>query len=201
MRTVLAAAAAVLLALPAPARAESGPLCDTSSDETAARSYERVTGQKIAPRVDCFARAESFPGVVSVGKFAHDRGCRWTTVLDLCAPDPAAREKNAAARAMASAGWATAKEAARGELALKWLTEVMHAHVQWNEPTYWKKAGKPFDKPTAKKEGNGIVARFWASMEAGMTPVYRLVQAEVRFDARGVPGAPKVIAQLEIPIR
>lgn len=192
---------ATILALPTLANAESGPACDTTSDEAAQRSYERVTGNKVLPSVDCFARAESFPGIVSVGKFAHDRGCKWTAVLDLCAADAVSREKNAAARAMASAGWAAAKDEARGSLALKWLVEVMHAHVQWNEPTWWKKSGKTFSKPSGKKEGNGIAARFWASMETGMVPMYRSVLAEVRFDAKGVPGAPKVIERVEVPIK
>lgn len=198
MRTLLLAS---LLTLPTLARAESAPACDTSSDEIARQNYERVTGNKVTYHVDCVERAESFPGIVSVGKFAFDAGCRWSAILDLCAPDPISREKNVAARAMAAAGWGAAKDPRRGELALAWLNEPMHARIQWNEPSDWKKSGKAFSKPSTKKEGQNLVTRFWAMKETGKVPVHRLFFVEVRFDAKGVPGPTKVIDQVEIPIK
>jgi len=81
--------------------------------------YKQLTGEELDTRHDCIQQSSTFPGVVAIGHFAHDDGCRYEQVLVDCQLDP----PQSGSRVLTKAGWRRADTARRVSLARAWLTE------------------------------------------------------------------------------
>lgn len=106
----------------------------------------------------CVARTPLFPGVVMLGDFAYDRGCRatdWVVDCKLTSPGPSAAEL------LARAGWAAASGEQRIEIATEYMHELGLAwagHIT-HDP----------EKPEWKlRDDGGVEAVLWIAEPAGM---------------------------------
>ena len=55
----------------------SAPKCDVSQKDSVRALYKQLTGEDLDTRHDCIQQSSTFPGVVAIGHFAHDDGCRY----------------------------------------------------------------------------------------------------------------------------
>ncbi len=73
----------------------------------------------------CDRQSEDFPGVVALGSFAHNLGCR---LVGVRMGDERGTLAELTPRGLAAAGWAEADQAERSALALRWTEQVALAH-------------------------------------------------------------------------
>src|SRR5262245_15865373 len=124
--------------------------CDTSTDDGVTAAYTKATGKTLPKEHRCATRSKTFPGLVRIGMFAHDRGCIPQGILVGCAMNPT----GFAAAAMAKAGWDKADLAKRKELASAWLTEIDDFSIVSTKPDKFPKAFTPVG---AKADGKNVV--------------------------------------------
>ncbi len=119
---------------------------------------------------DCVAWAPSFPRVVAVGSFAHDRGCE--TVGLLVDRRWHAGDAGVAA-ALATVGFAAAALVEREALARRWVDEVEHAFgdhfVTESELAFELDGSSRFQPVLARTNKLGaVVVEGWTREPAGM---------------------------------
>ncbi|HTR50219.1 MAG TPA: hypothetical protein VMJ10_05885 [Kofleriaceae bacterium] len=163
---------AFALVLAASSAHADSPRCDVSTDAGIDAAYKAATGHEMSTYGGrCVERSETFKGLIVVGSFASDLGCRWEGVLNGCKWN----DRGAPRAAMAAAGWAKANAAKRQELALAWLREIDQVRVE-------------DEKVTADKDK--VTIEYYEHGPVGMTPTpppryhYRVV-----FGADGTHGA------------
>lgn len=148
------------------------------------RLYEKHSGQSIEDSDDfCAEAAYSFPGVYSLGWFAHDRGCMGSEVLW---DRTIASQNEQAPKVLAAYGWEDA--AKREELALNWVRDVMLAWESAVSSTNedFDRADTPaFAAPKAQASDGQVTVLLWVREPAGMLPQSDYYQLQVVFDDGG----------------
>src|SRR4051812_30208596 len=137
----------------------AGPAsCDVSTKDGVRALYKRLANEDLETDHDCIRISGKFVGLVRVGAFYHNDGCRWKQTIYGCQLDP----PDAARRVMAAAGWAKGDAKLRDELALSWLAEVEDISPLGAQPAEWPKRAKIFQPPQSKPTADGgLEVKFW----------------------------------------
>jgi len=168
--------------------------CDLSTDAGIAAAYKKATGKTMSKDNGCVHKSSTFSGLVWVGSFVNDFGCRPEGVLVGCALSPS----GFAAKAMARAGWAKADLATRKKLALAWLKEIDDLSIVESKPD---KFPKPFTAPTATAKGKATVIELWLVAPPGMQPIAYYSRARFTFAEDGTHGDSEAVENLEVPLQ
>ena len=166
---VLALALSCTRADPGPAAAADPAEPFAKDDERAVRAaLAEATGHPVAEDT-CFAWPASFPRVVLVGGFAHDRGCE----LEGMFVDRTYYAEGGRVEAIATRGFSAAKLEDKESIARAWVDEVLHAFdgafVTVSTPAF-ELEGSPKFEPVhvrANKIG-GVVVEGWVQRPSGM---------------------------------
>ena len=172
------------------------PKCDVSTDEAVRALYHKLTSEELDTRHSCLERSGTFAGVVRLGSFAHDHGCKWNHIISQCQIDP----PNAAQQAMAQAGWNKADARTRQKLALAWMTEVEGVDLLRSQPSGWPKDKACRDPDSTPTPDGGLVVRYWVSGRQGKSRARHYWQSEVPFDRDGSHRKAKTIDEVSIEI-
>jgi hypothetical protein len=117
-------AGALILVLAATAAAQDNSQFDLSTNEGVNAAREAISGKKLSDRSKrCIRRDPSLPGIVIVGGFAFDRGCRIEGVF-VKSTYVAADDKGLSRNALEALGWKTANQQQREALARAWSQRV-----------------------------------------------------------------------------
>ena len=174
--------------------------CRIATDAALAEHHRKVAGESLDAR--CVRRVAEgpFAGAIVVGGFAHDRGCRASGVHMRCcfhAPETAA-----AAPLLAAAGWASADDTRRGELAIAFADHILHAFqdrfLRETNP-HFAKAQKRFAPPTVKSSGAGVAVRGWLREPPGMVHQTSYELVEYRFSPTGAHAGTDRVDAFAIP--
>ncbi len=116
----------------------------------------------------CVSWPKSFPGVVLLGSFAHDRGCMRTGAVLDC--KTYVKDWPDAASVLARAGWADANADSRVAIAERYIEEVA--------TEYGGSTARDPARPKYTARGGGVVADVWVDRPSGMrrgrvTDLYR----------------------------
>lgn len=191
--TLLSVALATLPALVCDAQSKT---CDVSTNDGVRALYTKLTGDTLDTKHECIERSTTFPGLIRVGVFYHDRGCRFKHVIVACQLDP----ENVGAQALALAGWGKADVATRERLALSWLREGEGVQIDRTAPERWSQA-KPFSPPKGTATANGgLTLRYWTHGPIGMLPVVTHTLVETTFAADGSHGNAKQLDSVDIKL-
>lgn len=152
------------------------PQCEVGTNDQVRALVHKLSGEELDTRHECIERSATFPGVIRIGTFYYDHGCRWRQVLVGCQLDP----PDAAAKALGAAGWRKADAGERRRLAVAWLREAL------GEDIVAAPAGAT-EVATPTADG-GLKLRFWAHQPARKSARARDAQHEVTFAADGSPG-------------
>lgn len=163
------------------------PACDVSSNDAVRALYRKLSSEELDAKHECIERSAVFPGLVRVGHFAHDRGCRYRQVIVNCQLDP----PDVGRQVLASAGWAKADLAKRQQLALAWLAEGEDEGVLHTQPAQWP-MGKAFTAPqSSATDDGGLLLRYWQGKHRGKTRTTSFRSMEVRFQKDGSHSPPQ----------
>ena len=146
--------------------------------------YEKHSGESIKdPNDFCTEKANSFKGVVSLGWFAHDRGCMGDEIL---VGTEIGKREDMTVKALELNGWKEKDK--QQDLALNWSKEVI---LSWesaldssNEDC--ELASTPtFEAPKSVKNGTGWQVTLWVQRPSGMIPQTSYYQLQIDFEASG----------------
>jgi hypothetical protein len=121
----------------------------------------------------CIERPVALKGIVIVGTFAHDRGCRFDSAF--VNGKRYIDEKDATKAGLKHLGWLKINKEERENLALSW---TKHALLKFSHPL--EKATAEFDQPDTKKfeppksttnEDGSVKVILWIQQPAGMQPI------------------------------
>lgn len=116
---------------------------------------------------NCVSLPERLPGIILLGGFAHDRGCRLQEAIINKQGVSMGREFSTTA--LESLGWKGAGEEKRKELALNWVQDGLLAfETPLTQATEDFKA-ETFQKPQAISHGDGsVTVSLWVKKPSGM---------------------------------
>jgi len=159
---------------------------DLSTDEGVNAAREAVAGKKLDDRSKrCVRRDQSLPGMVVVGGFAFDYGCRFEGVF-ISARYIATEDKGLSRSALEALGWKTANRQLREKLAQAWLERGLFAFVTVLRAKNEDFQNHSFQAPGAvTKETGETVVTLWIRLPSGRVrgKVYQL--REYRFSSDG----------------
>jgi hypothetical protein len=170
--------------------------CDTSSDDGVRAIYHRATGRDLPSDKQwrCIDRVDEFPGVVKVGSFAQDRGCRYEGVVYGCS---FGSTKDVQAKVLAGAGWAKADAKKRGDLAQRWLEGIEDVRMLTSADPAFAAAQKTFAAPEMVPAADGgLTWRYWTST-SGMKRGAHYYHYETSFKPDGSPGEDKQLEDFD----
>lgn len=157
-------------------------------DRAAVReAVKKATGQDPGEDV-CAEWPPSFPRVVVVGSFAHDRGCTFDGLL--VDRTWLTGGEGVSAAGLASAGWAEADMYSREKLAKAWVEEVEQAfggHFVQASTTAFTFDDTPAFDPVRVRTTKvlGVVVEGWIAEPSGMVWEESYHYVEYRFDREG----------------
>lgn len=157
---------------------------DLSSEEAVRAAYKEQVGKELHED-DCVGQT-GVKGVVLIGGFAHDRGCRITggfvngKYID---------EHKLMSEGLALVGWKELGSADRTALAPEWAERVL---FHWGGD-FVKETNKAFDfkdtpafaAPATTEDGETVVVTAWISLPPGMQDIDAYEQIELRFAPDG----------------
>ena len=157
----------LLLSPPAPIRAK---IWDLSTDEKLESAVREATGHGIYEK-SCVVRLSGvFKSVVLIGSWADDAGC---VSEGYFADGHYVKDRNAAAKALVSAGWSDRTK--RKELALAWASNAL-GETQF--------ASNPPPVTRLEPDG-GVVVEGWRHLRGGMIPQTIDNKVRVKFSPSG----------------
>jgi len=156
----------------------------TKAGVNAAR--EAMTGKKLDDRSKNCVRIESdLPGVVAVGGFAYDRGCRFEGAFvksRYFGNEDASLSKSA----LDALGWMAASSKQREKFAQVWVEKGLLAFLTVLSAKNEDFANHSFQAPQAVSQPNGeIVVRLWIRLPSGRSRGRNYQQREHRFSSSG----------------
>ncbi len=159
---------------------------DLSTDEGVNAAREAISGKKVHERSQrCIHRDRSLPGIVIVGGFAFDYGCRLQGSF-IKSTYVATEDKSMSRSALDALGWKTANQQQRETLAQAWVAKgllgFLHVLSEKNEDF----ANHTFQPPeaTTKADGETVVA-LWLRLPSGRARGTSYQLREYRFTKDG----------------
>ena len=177
-------ATSTVTATPTPTPTPTGPTF-TRDDRTAVQAALRSAGVELDDH-DCVTWPASFPRVVVVGSFAHDRGCRNSGLF----VDRKWIAEGGEVEALATRDFVGAKLTDKEAIARAWIDEVEHAFggefVATSEVAFTLEGSRPFT-PVVVRENKvgGVVVEGWERVPPGMRDQSTYVLVSYRFAPDG----------------
>jgi hypothetical protein len=159
---------------------------DLSTDEGVNAAREAITGKKVDERSKrCISRDKGLPGMVVVGGFAYDYGCRFQGVF-IGSRYVATEDKALSKNALEALGWKAANRELREKLALAWLEKGLFAFVTVIRAKNADFQDRTFQPPGAvTSENNETVVTLWIRLPAGRVRGRPYQLREYRFSSDG----------------
>jgi hypothetical protein len=159
---------------------------DLSTDEGVNAAREAIAGKKLDERSKrCIRRDQSLPGMVVVGGFASDYGCRLQGVF-ISSRYVAIEDKALSRSALEALGWRTANRESREKLAQAWLERGLFAFVTVLRAKNEDFQNHSFQPPGAVTRENGeTVVTLWIRLPSGRVRGRTYQLREYRFSSDG----------------
>jgi len=159
---------------------------DLSTDEGVNAAREAVAGKTLDERSKhCIHRDTSLPGIVVVGGFAFDYGCRLQGVF-IKSSYVGTDDKSLSRSALEALGWKTAKQPQRKKLAQAWVQEGLLGFLTVVSDENEHFAGHTFQPPqTITGAGGETVVTLWIRLPSGRTRGTRYQLREYTFASAG----------------
>jgi hypothetical protein len=176
----------LVLVLAAIAPAQDLSQFDLSTNDGVNAAREALAGKKLDDRSKrCIRRDPSLPGIVVVGSFAYDRGCRLQGAF-LNSKYVAADEGSMSRSALKALGWKTATQQQRESLAQAWVEKGLLGFSTVLSVKNEDFANHSFQPPQAVTKPAGvIVITLWVRLPAGRTRGITYQLREYRFLKNG----------------
>ncbi|MGZ8844186.1 MAG: hypothetical protein ACXW18_11025 [Pyrinomonadaceae bacterium] len=159
---------------------------DLSTNEGVNAAREAVNGKPVDDRSKrCLRRDKSLSGIVIVGNFAYDYGCRLEGAF-IASRYLTARDKGLSKAALEELGWKAANQQQREALAQAWVTKGLlgFSEVASKKPEDF--ADHPFQSPGVVTRANGETAvTLWVRLPSGRSRgrAYQLREYKFSSDA------------------
>lgn len=152
----------LILALAAIAPAQDPSQFDLSTNDGVNAAREAIAGKPLDDRSKrCIHRNRNLPGIVVVGGFAFDYGCRLQGVF-IKSSYVGVDDKSMSRSALESLGWKTAKQHQRGALAQAWVAKGVLGFLSVLSAKNEHFAEHSFQPPQASTNSDGeIVGTLW----------------------------------------
>ncbi len=155
------------------------------NDEASVRAALAQAGRDIGEHA-CFSWPRTFPRVVVVGGFAHDRGCEPEGVF----VDRTFHADNLSAAGLATRGFERSGLAAKETNARAWVDEVVHAFgggfVRSSHTAFTIEGSPPFEPVHVRADKiGGVVVEGWTQLPSGMADESTFVRVVYRFAKDG----------------
>lgn len=174
------------LTIAAVAQSQDLSSSDLTTDEGVNAAREAISGKKLDDRSKrCISRDKSLPGMVVVGSFASDYGCRFQGVF-VGSRYVATQDKALSKSALEALGWKSANRELREKLALAWLEKGLFAFVTVIRAQNDDFQNRTFQPPGAVTGENAeTVVRLWIRLPAGRVRGRPYQLREYRFSTDG----------------
>jgi hypothetical protein len=179
-------ACTLILVLTGLASAQDVSQFDLSTNDGVNAAREAISGKKIDERSkNCIQRDRSLPGIVVVGSFAFDRGCRLDGVF-VNSRYIGTDDKGMSKGALETLGWKTAKQPQREKLAQAWVEQGLLGFLTVVSKENEHFAGRAFQPPqTVTGAGAETVVTLWIRLPAGRARGTAYQRREYRFSKDG----------------
>lgn len=159
---------------------------DLSTNDGVNAARETIAGKPLDDHSKaCIHRNASLPGMVVVGGFAFDYGCRLQGVF-MNSRYLNADDKELSRRALEALGWKAGNQSQREKMAQAWVTNALIAFltvVSVKDPDF---ANHSFQPPQAVTRANGIIAvTLWVRLPTGRVRGTRYELREFTFSRDG----------------
>lgn len=174
------------LILAAAVHGQDPPKFDLSTDEGVNAAREAVTGKRVDPRsTRCIRRHADLPGIVMVGGFASDYGCRLQGAF-VGSRYLATDDKALSRSALEALGWQTANPQQREKLAQAWVARGLLGFLTVLVTKNEDFANHSFQPPQAVTRADGTTAvTLWMRLPSGRVRGTTYQLREYRFSSDG----------------
>lgn len=165
-----------------------GQTSSLSTNEEVRRAYADASGRTLSDDA-CIERPGSFPSIVMVGGFAHDRGCSMESLFI----DGKLQDRTSAGswslRTLETVGFVAAERARQEEIARLYVDEVVHAFggrfVTATGPAFELEDTPAFTPVAVADHHEGFVIRGWTRRPSGMVDESGFLFMEYAFAPNG----------------
>ena len=174
------------LVFAAAVQAQDRPKFDLSTDEGVNAAREAVTGKKVDPRsTRCIRRHADLPGIVMVGGFASDYGCRLQGAF-VGSRYLATDEKGLSRSALEALGWQADNRQQREKLVQAWVVRGLLGFLTVLATKNEDFANRSFQPPQAVSREDGATAvTLWIRLPSGRVRGTTYQLREYRFSSDG----------------
>lgn len=173
---------------------------DLSTNDGANAAREAIAGKPVDDRSKrCIRRDASLPGIVVVGGFAFDYGCRLQGVF-IKSSYVGVEDKSMSRSALASLGWKTANQQQREGLAQAWVSEGLLGFLTVLSAKNEHFANHSFQEPQASTNSDGeIVVTLWMRLPSGRVRGTSYQLREYKFSKDGDFAGNKTLENFTAP--
>ncbi|HKP36321.1 MAG TPA: hypothetical protein VJT71_05645 [Pyrinomonadaceae bacterium] len=173
---------------------------DLSTDEGVNAAREAIAGKTLDNRSKrCIWRDPSLPGIVVVGGFAFDYGCRFQGVF-AGARYVDADDKSMSRTALETMGWKTANQTERQSLARAWVAKGLLGFLRVLSVKNDDFANHAFQPPQTDTKADGeTTVTLWMRMPAGRARGTAYQLREYRFTKDGDFAGSKTLDNFTAP--
>jgi hypothetical protein len=159
---------------------------DLSTDDGVNAARESITGKKIEERSKrCIRRDPSLPGIIVVGGFAFDLGCRLQGAF-IGSSYVGTDDKSMSRKALEALGWKSADQKKREALAQAWVAKGLLGFLRVISVANEDFADRSFQAPlTMTKAGGETVVTLWLRLPSGRARGTAYQLREYRFAPDG----------------
>lgn len=176
----------LILVLAAITPAQNLSQFDLSTNDGVNAARESIAGKPLDDRSKrCIRRDPSLPGIVVVGGFAFDYGCRLQGVF-INSSYVGVEDKSMSRPALEALGWKTANQQQREGLAKAWVAKGLLGFLNVLSAKNEHFADRSFQAPQAATNGNGETAvTLWLRLPSGRVRGTAYQLREYRFSKDG----------------
>lgn len=175
----------LILFLAATASAQDLSQFDLSTNDGVNAAREAIGGKKIDERSrNCIRRHPSLPGMVVVGGFAYDYGCRLQGVF-INASYAGVDDQAMSRHALEALGWKTASQQQREGFAQAWVANGLLGFLRVLSAKNEHFANHSFQPPQAITKDGETVVTLWMRLPSGRARSTAYQLREYRFSKDG----------------
>jgi hypothetical protein len=173
---------------------------DLSTNDGVNAAREAIAGKPVDDRSkNCIRRDDSLPGIVVVGGFAFDYGCRLQGVF-INAKYAGVDDPSMSRTALESLGWKTANRQQREALAQAWVARGLLGFLTVLSAKHEHFAEHSFQPPQAATNPNGeTVVTLWMRLPSGRVRGTAYQLREYRFSKDGDFAGNRTLENFTVP--